>query len=283
MGVARRNYMASVTCDIPTSFLAELKRRTSTSGSSVSSLVSEALAGYLDAPLHTLFQVSTSGSLVQGVYAQAVTCAKLLEHGDFGLGTFTGLDGEMVVLDGVIYRVQGNGTVSRAAPDAGAPFAVVTQFSPSVDGPVEPVASLKKLECLCDERRRSDNLFYAFRLDGVFGHVRTRAVSPPPEGGHLLDAAKSQQEFDFHDATGTLVGIYSPDFSGAFSIPGYHFHFISDDRTQGGHVLDVAAASLRLQAEELSAFHLALPETETFLRADLSHDASADLKQAEGG
>ena len=275
--------MASLTCDVPTSFLEELTRRASTNGSSVSSLVSEALAGYLDAPLHTLFQVSTSGSLVEGVYAQAVTCAKLLKHGDFGLGTFTGLDGEMVVLDGAIYRVQGDGKVSPAAPDAGAPFAVVTRFAPSVDGLAGPVASLRELDRLCDRHRRSANLFYAFRLDGVFAHVRTRAVSPPPEGGRLLDAAKSQQEFDFHDAAGTLVGIYSPGFSSAFSVPGYHFHFLSDDRTQGGHVLDVAAASLRLQAEELSAFHLALPETETFLRADLSHDASADLKQAEGG
>ena len=275
--------MATVTCDIPGSYLAELIRRVGTNGGSISSLVSEALAGYLDAPIHTLFQVSTSGSLVEGVYAQAVTCAKLLEHGDFGLGTFTGLDGEMVVLDGAIYRVQGGGTVSRAAPGAGAPFAVVTRFSPSVDGPAGPVSTLEELSRLCDEHRRSDNLFYAFRLDSVFAHVRTRAVSPPPEGGRLLDAAKSQQEFDFHDAAGTLVGIYSPGFSGAFSIPGYHFHFLSNDRTQGGHVLDVAAASLRLQAEELSAFHLALPETETFLRADLNHDASADLKQAEGG
>ncbi len=215
--------------------------------------------------------------------AQAVTCAKILEHGDFGLGTLTGLDGEMVVLDGMIYRVQGNGKVSRAAPDAGAPFAVVTRFSPSADGTTGLVVSFEELGRLCDGHRRSDNLFYAFRLDGVFAHVRTRAVSPPPDGGRLLDAAKSQQEFDFHDAAGTLVGIYSPGFSGAFSIPGYHFHFLSDDRTQGGHVMDVAAASLRLRVEELNGFHLALPETETFLRADVSKDASADLKQAEGG
>ena len=275
--------MASLAGDIPASFLKELTRRAGTNGSSVSALVSEALAGYLDASLHTLFQVSTSGSLVEGVYAQAVTCAKILEHGDFGLGTFTGLDGEMVVLDGVIHRVQDDGKVSRAPPDAGAPFAVVTRFSPAADGPAGPVASFEELERLCDGHRRSNNLFYAFRLDGVFAHVRTRAVSPPPDHGRLLDAAKSQKEFDFHDAAGTLVGIYSPGFSGAFSVPGYHFHFLSDDHTQGGHVLDVAAPSLRLRVEELNGFHLALPETETFLRADLSKDASADLKQAEGG
>ncbi len=273
--------MASLSCDVPASLLGELTRRVEAIGSSVSSLVSQALAVYLEMPLHTLFQVSTSGSLVEGVYAEAVTCAKILEHGDLGLGTFTGLDGEMVVLDGAVYRVRGDGTVTRAPPEAGAPFAVVTRFSPSTDGPGTSFASFRELERLCDGHRRSDNLFYAFRLDGPFTHVRTRAVSPPREGGRLLDAAKSQREFDFLDAAGTLVGIYSPAFSGAFSVPGYHFHFLSDDRTQGGHVLDVSAASPRLQVEELSTFHLALPETETFLRADLSRDASADLKQAE--
>ena len=272
--------MPIVTCDIPTSLLAELAHREAGVGD-VSAMVTRALARHLGMPLHTLFQVSTVGSLVEGVYAEAVTCAKILEHGDFGLGTFAGLDGEMVVLDGVVYRIQGDGIVSRAAPEAGAPFAVVTSFSPSTDEPVGPFLDFRELKLLCDGHRRSDNLFYAVRLDGVFGQVRTRAVSPPSPGGHLLDAAKSQHEFGLQDLAGTLVGIYSPAFSGAFSVPGYHFHFLSDDRKQGGHVLDVSAASLRLRVEELTAFHLALPETETFLRADLSRDASGDLKQAE--
>ncbi len=272
--------MPTVTCDIPASILAELAHREAGIGD-VSAMVTRALASHLDMPLHTLFQVSTVGSLVEGVYAEAVTCAKIIEHGDFGLGTFTGLDGEMVVLDGAVYRVRGDGIVSRAASENGAPFAVVTRFLPSTDAPAGPFRDFGELKLICDEHRRSDNLFYAFRLDGVFDHVHTRAVSPPLPGGHLLDAAKSQHEFDLQDLAGTLVGIYSPAFSGAFSVPGYHFHFLSDDRKQGGHVLDVSAVLLRLRVEELSAFHLALPETETFLRADLSRDASADLKQAE--
>ena len=273
--------MTSLTCDVPAPLFRELTRRAEATGSSVSSLVSEGLAGYLDVTFHTLFQMSTSNSLVEGVYAQAVTCRKILEHGDFGLGTFTGLDGEMVVLDSAVYRVRGDGTVSKAEPDAGAPFAIVTRFSPSSDGHTGPFSSFQDLKRICDGHRRSDNLFYAFRLDGSFSHVRTRAVSPPPDGGRLVDAAKSQKEFKFSNARGTLVGIYSPTFSGAFSVPGYHFHFLSDDRLEGGHVLDVSASSLRLRVEELSAFHLALPETEPFLQADLSHDSSADLKKSE--
>lgn len=272
--------MVTLTCDVPGSIMAELSSRVGSAGD-VSVLVREALAQYLSTPLHTLFQVSTSGSLVEGVYSEAVTCAQILEHGDFGVGTFTGLDGEMVVLDGRVYRVQGTGRVTQASLDDGAPFAIVTRFEPSIDTQAAPVTSFAELAQQCDRHRRSDNLFYAIRLDGTFDHIRTRAVSPPKGGGRLLDAAKAQKEFDFRAASGTLVGIYSPAFSNAFSVAGYHFHFLSDDRTEGGHLLDISAGPLRLRVEELSEFHLALPETETFLRADLSRDASEDLRRAE--
>ena len=100
-----------------------------------------------------------------------------LEHGDFGLGTFANLDGEMVVLDGRVYQVQGTGCVSEASPDAGAPFAVVTRFSPQTDVETAPVANFKDLEARCDEYRNSANIFYAVRLDGRFGRIRTRAVN----------------------------------------------------------------------------------------------------------
>ena len=88
----------------------------------------------------------------------------ILEHGDFGLGTFANLDGEMVVLDGRACQVQGTGRVSEAGPDAGAPFAVVTRFSPQTDVETEPVASFKDLEDCCDRYRNSGNIFYAVRL-----------------------------------------------------------------------------------------------------------------------
>jgi acetolactate decarboxylase len=97
----------------------------------------------------------------------------------------------------------------------------------------------------------------------------------------LADATKAQTEFEFTNVTGTLVGLWSPGFSSAFSVPGYHFHFISADRTQGGHLLDCQSAPLQLRVEPLADFHLALPETESFLEADLSKDTTDELAYAE--
>jgi acetolactate decarboxylase len=77
------------------------------------------------------------------------------------------------------------------------------------------------------------------------------------------------------------VGIWAPQFSSAFNIAGYHFHFLSEDRTKGGHLLECSGKDLRVRVERLSDFHLSPPEAEEFLRADLTKDTSKDLAYAE--
>jgi acetolactate decarboxylase len=273
--------MAQISADIPASLKAALEEKAERSSGSISSIVTAALASYLKKPIHTVFQVSTSGALVAGVYDREVSVRTLLHHGDFGLGTFADLDGEMVVVDGRAYQIQGSGRVSEASPDAGAPFAVITQFEASNDVSIGPVRSFKDLEVSCDPFRRSGNLFYALRLDGLFKRVRARAVNPLMAGTGLVDAAKAQSEFTFTDLEGMLIGLWSPGFSSAFSVPGYHFHFLSADYQHGGHLLDLAAGPLRLRVEPLTDFHLVLPETEAFLKADLSKDTSAQLAYSE--
>ena len=273
--------MPRLTVDIPASLKTMVDREVHRTRSTESTLLTAALAEYLGEPVHTLFQVSTSGSLVSGVYAAAVSARTILEHGDFGVGTFAGLDGEMVVLDGRVYQVRGTGEVIEVATDAGAPFAVVTRFTPEKDVETGPIGGFKDLERACDAFRTSGNIFYAFRLDGRFKLVRARAVNPPGGGIRLVDAAKAQSEFHFSDIAGTLVGLWSPGFSSAFSVAGYHFHFLSDDREHGGHLLDCAAGPLRLRVEALTDFHLALPETEAFLKADLSKNTADELAYAE--
>jgi acetolactate decarboxylase len=273
--------MANLDVTIPASLRTVLDAEVRRTKGTAASVVTAALSQYLGVPVHTLFQISISGALVAGVYDKEVSVQSILQHGDFGLGTFANLDGEMVILDGRVYQVQGTGRVSEAAPDAGAPFAVVTHFSPQIDVETLPVASFKDLEAGCDKYRNSGNIFYAVRLDGHFGRVRTRAVNPPQRGTRLVDAAKVQSEFNFTDIDGTLVGLWSPGFSSAFSISGYHFHFLSKDRQHGGHLLDVEAGPLRLKIEALTDFHLALPESEAFLKADLSKNTAEELAYAE--
>ncbi|MEI9951275.1 MAG: acetolactate decarboxylase [Pseudomonadota bacterium] len=273
--------MPTVAIDIPASLHATLLETAGRDGSDLSSVVAAALAQYLGTSFHTLFQVSTSGALVAGVYDGVLSVGSILDHGDFGLGTFADLDGEMVIVDGLAYQIHGDGRVELAALGARAPFAVVTRLLPTLDLSIESVGDLRRLAEQCDALRTSGNIFYAFRVDGHFSRVRARAVSPPEPGARLIDAAKAQSEFLFSDIEGTLVGLWSPGFSSAFSIPGYHFHFLSDDRKHGGHLLDCRASRLRLRLAALTDFHLALPESRSFLAADLSKNSAGELAYAE--
>ncbi|HWJ75381.1 MAG TPA: acetolactate decarboxylase [Kaistia sp.] len=266
---------------LPASLRASIHAESARSGRSLDGIVRDALAAYFETSLHTVFQVSTSGALVAGVYDREASVATILDHGDFGLGTFTGLDGEMIILEGRAFHADVSGTVTEAPADAGVPFAIVTRFAPEQQATIADVTSFAHLEALCDPFRASGNIFYAMRLDGRFAAVKARAVSPPPPGTELVDAVKTQHEFTLTDIEGTLVGIWSPEFSGPFSVAGYHFHFISRDRLKGGHVLDIKADRLMLQVEPLTNFHLALPETEAFLKAHISGDTAAALAFAE--
>ena len=145
-----------------------------------------------------MYQISTSSALVEGVYSGSIPSSTLLEHGDFGLGTFEALGGEMVVLDGLIYQIAGE--VRLRSDDFLVPFAAVTRFRADSSFEIGRFASLQELEAACDRHRQSDNLFYALRLDGIFQTLHARAVHPVPNGTRLLDASKTEFEFQFHDS-----------------------------------------------------------------------------------
>jgi len=273
--------MPMLGCEISQQLEIALKERSRATGESIARIVTSALSRALEIPVHTLFQVSTSGALVQGIYARAVSSSFLLNYGDFGLGTFDNLDGEMVVLDGNIYQVRSDGTVNKIVGDTGTPFAIVLKFAADQDQIIASASSFEELRAICDRYRDSDNLFYAFRIDGHFDHIHTRAMKATLKGLPLAKAAAVQPEFDFRDIRGTLVGIWAPQFASALNVVGYHFHFLSEDRTTGGHLLECSGTNLRVRVEKLNDFHLSLPESEEFLRADLTKDASKDLAYAE--
>ncbi|MGA2537570.1 MAG: acetolactate decarboxylase [Terracidiphilus sp.] len=255
---------------------AAIKRRTS-----VDSLAGAALSDYLQSEGHRMYQISTSTALVDGVYSGAVASQALLQHGDFGLGTFENLDGEMVIADGAIYQVHSDGTVLRRDDDFQIPFAVIARFEEDELFETGTIASLHDLETACDPHRESANLFYAFRVDGVFESVHARAVSAVGIGTRLVDAARTQEEFEFRNVEGTLVCFWSPSYSSAFNVPAYHFHFLSQDRSMGGHVLDLSAAKLQVGVQMLCEYDVRLPDQGSFLTTDLSQDPTSDLAKAE--
>ena len=273
--------MKAITCQIPDSLYAALQRRMNAESETCDHIVAEALSQSLDTPIHTLFQVSTSAALVEGVYQGAVRVSRLLDHGDFGLGTFVDLDGEMAVLDGVCYQISATGAIAPVDGDRLIPYAVVTRFSAAFRAEHREIPNINALVAACDRLRDSNNIFYAFRVHGMFQTVKTRVMRPALEGATLKMAASAQKEFCFEHLRGTLIGLWSPDFAASFSVPGYHFHFLSEDRQKGGHVLGCRASDAEIEGCSINEMHVSLPETEEFLQADLTRDPVKDLLDAE--
>jgi acetolactate decarboxylase len=273
--------MPTLTVVVPSSLDIAARASAADRGTSLDNLVGAALGEYLDSYRHRMYQISTSTALVDGIAQGAVSAESLLEHGDFGLGTFENFDGEMVILEGAIYQVRGDGSVKRRADDFEIPFAVVTRFQEEEYFEAKGISCLKDLELACDPHRESNNLFYALKVEGVFEAVHARAVSALVPGTRLMDAAKEQKEFYFSNVEGTLIGLWSPVYSSSFNVPGYHFHFISKDRTKGGHVLQCRAETLGVGLQMLCEYDLHLPNAGTFLTADLSKDPAAELAKAE--
>lgn len=273
--------MPQLVCDISQSLLDALRIAARENGETISHVVSRALADSLQVEHATLFQVSTSGALVEGVLDGAVTVATLREHGNFGLGTYVDLDGEMIVLDGDFYQIRSNGTVRLAEDGQLAPFAMVTHFHPEKMVTLAPFATMAELCGLLDAVRTSDNLFYAARLRGRFDHIHQRAASKVGPDETLVQAAAHQGDFHAEAVTGTMAGFWTPDYVKTIGVAGWHLHFLSDDRGVGGHVLGAAGEGIELAMEHVDDFRVAIPETAVFLNTDLSRDPSAALDKAE--
>ena len=232
---------------------------------------------------HEIFQVSTMTALLDAVYDGGLAYGELERHGDFGLGTFEALDGEMVAVDGDFFHLRADGSATPVQPDERTPFAAVTFFesdaSETLDGPM----TMEEIERHLTANVPSANLFYAVRIDGRFSTVTTRTVTRQARPYHpLVEATAGQAVNRFCDVGGTVAGFRSPDYAQGMTVGGYHFHFIDDTRTSGGHVLDFVLLDGTLRVEVESGLHVELPRTAAFLEADLSgHDVEAEINRAE--
>ena len=200
-------------------------------------LQSQDLAGA--EPLHhTLFQTSTIDALLDGNYDGDISFTELQEHGDFGLGTLDALDGEMIALDGSFYQVRSDGRAYPVDGGTKTPFAVVTVFEPELCQTLDAATDLPGLCAIVDGLLGDNSICCAVRVDGSFEHVRTRSVprqrKPYPP---LVDVVENQPIFELSGVRGSLVGFRFPDYAQGLNVAGYHFHFITADRSAGGHVL----------------------------------------------
>lgn len=231
---------------------------------------------------HEVFQTSTIGALLEGIYDGQTTFAELARHGDFGLGTFNALDGEMTAIDGKFHQMKSDGRVYPVADTMRTPFAVVMFFDPTLSMEVGAGMAFSDFTQSLDARVRSTNIFYAVKAQGRFDYVKFRAV-PRQEKPYrpLVEVVADQPVYEHHGIEGTVAGFRFPDYTRGINVPGYHLHFLAADETVGGHILDFTTQALRVDIDVTSDFHMEVPDRGAFLDADLSNNSAEAIEKVE--
>jgi acetolactate decarboxylase len=228
-----------------------------------------------------LYLCAPVNALVEGLYEENIPLSEVKRHGDFGLGTFDDLDGEMVMLGGDIYQITADGEARKVSDELHTPFAVVTFFEPTFSASFDEAMAyetfLKRLEALLP----SPNLFYAVRVTGRFGRVRARSVPKQHNYRPLDEAAHEQHVFGFDGVEGCLAGFFTPAFMASLNVPGLHLHFLTSDRKRGGHLLSCRTEGVTVEVQVIHALELSLPMTHDYLTRDFTRDTTAALEEAE--
>jgi acetolactate decarboxylase len=218
-------------------------------------------AGVSPARADEAYQMATISSLLAGGYDGDTTVDEMLHHGDFGLGTFNGVDGEMMVLEGRVYRATTDSRAHLVARSERTPFAVVVHFHAQAEMPVAAGQSLSELQAALDALPFSASRVLAVRVDGQFQSIQVRSEpkQTPPYRPLEEVIAEKQVVHTLTEVDGTLIGFRFPAATSSVNVAGWHFHFLTSDKARGGHVLTLATGAGRALAQEISDLRIRLP------------------------
>lgn len=229
-----------------------------------------------------LTQISTIDALLAGYYDGVMPLNQLITFGNFGIGTFNELDGEMIIHNGVVYQFKADGILYEAELTNTTPFAAVVHFEPIETLSTKSIKSYKDFEDLINNSIHNKNLMYAIKVAGNFSYIKTRSV-PAQQKPYkpLTEVTKTQPIFEKNELSGTLIGFLLPSYTAGINVPGFHLHFISDDLSFGGHVLEFSIKNAEIQIQEITKFSMILPKDSDFGKVDLSQDRTEELRKVE--
>lgn len=283
----KKTYVIMMVLLLAVGMLAGCGGKAGSDSGAADSSASEETAANADVDRECLYQVSLLQDLTQGDYYGSVTLGELKEKGDTGLGTFDKLNGEMIVLDGKIYRVDGEGKVEEVPDDETTPFASVTFFDEDDKARLTDVKDLTDLVSKLDEKYTRDsgakNYFQVVKLTGTFEKMNVRSELAQKEPYKIMTEVMEtdQRFFDYENVAGTVVGVYCPVYMDKLNSAGWHFHFLSDDFTKGGHIVDLSMKEGEVQWDKTSGHDMDLPDEKRFSDYDFSIDQSEDVKKVE--
>ena len=207
----------------------------------------------------TLYQAGDLEYFALGNYEGILPSRELLAFGDTGIGTFHCANGEMIVLDRTVYQAAWSGCV-YPAEDMTTPLADIMFFEPVFECKFTHISSIEALKSMLMEivETKGKDLFYMAKITGNFKKIHVRSAYPQTKPFKPLEILLETDEvlFEHENLAGTIIGLYCPDSIGKLNSSGWHFHFISADKTKGGHLLDISFDKATVQIDLTDNFKL---------------------------
>ncbi|KAJ9226038.1 hypothetical protein DTO207G8_103 [Paecilomyces variotii] len=230
-----------------------------------------------------IYQYSLLNALMDGVSETGISVSQFQQKGNQGLGTFSRMDGELLLLDGTVYKLRAGGDITVASPDEQIPYGVCTNFVPDDTKQVILADKTSIEEELEKFKPHTTNLFLSYRIKGHFKHIKARTVRGQEYKGQPLSELRDNQFVrDYENVDATIIGFRSPKSWQGFAVAGQHLHFISQDHAAGGHVLELSSdGEVTMSVAVASSIHIDLPRSDDFNKAKLTLD-DAGIKRVEG-
>lgn len=232
----------------------------------------------------TITQTSTVNAVLKGLYDGEMTFGELKKYGDFGLGYFHKMGGEVVALDGVFYRIKSDGLTEVIKDDGTTPFFTITTFVANTDNFTNRKFDYDGLKQYLRNMMPREKSFYAIKITGIFDNLGARTfLSQAKPYANVKQVIDTQTEIKYTNTEGTLIGFYTPEFLEGIGIPGFHFHYLSKDKTRGGHVRTLNVNSVTIEFIEILNFQIVLPKNKDYQDANLNMTKSMkrDLQKFE--
>ena len=227
-------------------------------------------------------QISLFSVLLSGRYGGVISVAEVKKLGSMAIATMDRLDGEMQMIDGVVYQACADGHVYLPGDDATIPFGTVAEFHAERKVRLADIPSYELFEEHMAKCCPRENCPLAVHFTGEFRRMKVRTVGRQEKDGlGLADAAKNEAVFDLADCSGDLVGFRLPGYVAGVNAPGWHLHFVDTARQHGGHVVNFSLRTGELRYCHADDFQIRLPAPEVLSGLDLSRDWSRELKRAE--
>ncbi len=233
-----------------------------------------------------MYQVSTLQALALGYSRAVISVGELLQEGNTGLGTFEDVNGEMIVMDGRCFRADQDGQVTEITHETGVPFAAVAKLYGEQEFMLKDmpdITSVRQELTRKIEERFGLNSMHVVRIDGVFEKLDARSEAPYRSHHISLKEilGKNQRAFLFEKVCGSLIGVYFPDYMDGINMPGWHLHFLSEDRSKGGHVFDVSIREGSVKVDKITRIEINLPKEAAFDTYSLKQDLQEEIKSVE--